>query len=161
MNVTASVAAYNPTRRQKIMNAIYHRTGWWYRLTAKYRKSNMETWAEEELRRAGLYSADSDYAGMIGPAVVDIIKVFGRQGHSGGSASIVHECVCRLMRWKTLTPLTNDPTEWNNVSNYIAAGAKPVWQSRRQSSCFSEDGGKTYYDIDDEKRTIVTAKAAA
>jgi hypothetical protein len=25
-----------------------------------------------------------------------------------------------------------------------------VWQSRRASSCFSTDGGKTYYDIDEK-----------
>ena len=157
MNAIASPAEYKPTRRQKIMNALYPVLRPWYEWSAKYRKSNIEVWAEEELRRAGLFDDDSDYAGMIGPAVVDIIKVFGRQGHSGGSASVVHEAVCRLMRWKTLTPLTNDPAEWHNVSNYIAQGAKPVWQNRRQSSCFSEDGGNTYHDIDDENRTVRTA----
>jgi hypothetical protein len=49
--------------------------------------------------------------------------------------------------FKCLTPLTDAPDEWIDQSG--SAGGKPILQSARQSSCFSEDGGKTYYDLDD------------
>ena len=40
-------------------------------------------WSEEE------FDQDSDYEGMLGTAVYEIIKVFAQQGHSGASAEIV------------------------------------------------------------------------
>ena len=32
---------------------------------------------------------------------------------------------------------------------------KPVFQSKRKFTCFSDDGLNTYYDIDDEKRELI------
>lgn len=45
--------------------------------------------AKRELQLAGLFDQDSDYEGMLGTAVYEIIKVFAQQGHSGASAEIV------------------------------------------------------------------------
>ena len=36
--------------------------------------------AEAELRKAGMFDADADYNGMIGKAVMDLVKVFADQG---------------------------------------------------------------------------------
>ena len=45
-------------------------------------EGNLAKHAEYELRKAGLFDKDSDYGGMLGKAVMDIVKVFAKQGHS-------------------------------------------------------------------------------
>ena len=105
--------------------------------------SNLIKHAKSELTKAGLFKKKSDYEGMIGPAVMQLVRVFSKQGHSGFSAGLVRQIFVRVSSFKTLTPLTDDPKEW------MLVGRKPkTWQSRRMSSCFSEDKGKTYNDID-------------
>ena len=113
--------------------------------------------AEYELRRAGLFDKDSDYGGMLGESTMKLIKVFSEEGHSGFSAHMQIEIFKRLANFKTLTPLTNNPEEWYDVKEYGDPN-KPMWQNKRQSSCFSEDGGNTYYDVDDKDREIKTSE---
>jgi len=116
--------------------------------------SNLELHAERELRLAGLFDKDSDYNGMIGEAVMKLIRAFAGDGHSGHSAMLTLQVFERVARFKTLTPVTSDPDEWEHVDEE-RAGHPGVWQNKRQSSCFSNDGGKTYYDIDaDDNRTL-------
>lgn len=114
--------------------------------------------AEAELRRAGLFDADSDYNGNIGHAVMDLMRAFAGKGHSGGSAMLTLAVFNKLAKFKSLTPITNDPAEWTDVS---AMSGAPMWQNARQSSCFSTDGGKTHYDIDagDEREVRTTEPA--
>lgn len=107
---------------------------------------SLVTHAKEELTRAGLFDKDSDYEGMIGEAVLELVEKFAEQGHSGFSAHLTLEVFQRIASFKTLTPITCDPSEWVDVSEM---SGYQVWQNRRQSSCFSEDGGKTYYSVDD------------
>ena len=111
--------------------------------------------ARRELERAGLFKKESDYEGMLGHAVMKMVEVFAAEGHSGMSADLTLEIFNRVARFKTLTPVTNDPAEW------IIVGEEPngrtVFQNNRQSSCFSNDGGKTYYDIDEKGRPVKTA----
>jgi len=109
------------------------------------------TWAESELRRAGLFDEDSDYDGMIGEEVLRLCKTFSGQGHSGFSAVMTASIFGRLAEWRALTPLTNDPDEWMYIDE-DKAGRPNMWQSRRQCSCFSDDGGKTYYDLDEDRK---------
>jgi hypothetical protein len=110
--------------------------------------SNLEKHAEFELRRAGLFDKDADYGGMLAPAIMKLIKIFADEGHSGMSAAWSLQIFQRLASFKALTPLTNNAVEWNDVSEMSGA---PMWQSTRQSTCFSTDGGKTYYDLDEIK----------
>lgn len=118
--------------------------------------SNLIKHAEEELKRAGLFDKDSDYDGMIAPSVMKMIEVFSAKGHSGMSASITLQIFNRLANFKTLTPITDDPSEWMDVSEY---GPSPAFQNRRDSTCFSTDGGKTHYSIDDPKREVKKTQA--
>lgn len=113
--------------------------------------SNLTNHAQKELQLAGLFDADSDYSGMIGEAVMELIKVFSKQGHSGASASMVRQIFHRVANFENLTPLTDKPEEWMAIGDGQS-------QSVRHSTCFSNDNGKTYYDIDDKKRKIYTSK---
>lgn len=106
--------------------------------------------ARRELTGAGLFSKESDYDGMLGEAVLDLVKTFASQGHSGFSAMTTLDIFDRVAKFKTLTPVTNDPEEWMDVGN-------GQHQSRRCPSFFSNDGGQTYYDLDGDKDVSVTA----
>lgn len=121
--------------------------------------SKLEEHAERELRAAGLFDKDSDYDGAIGEQVMKLIRALD-EGHSGGSMSITLAAFDRVVRFKTLTPITSDPAEWIEIDKGMRSDpAVPVWQNRRQSSCFSTDGGQTHYDIDaGDERAIKTSE---
>lgn len=106
-------------------------------------ESNLVTHAERELQRAGLFDQDSDYGGMLGDAVLDMVKVFSEQGHSGFSAAMTIDILSRVLKYEVLTPITSNPDEWMDVGN-------DMWQSRRQPNIFSTDSGQTWYNLDEE-----------
>lgn len=115
----------------------------------------LSSFARGELEKAGLFDKDSDYAGMLGEAVLELIETFSTQGHSGFSAAMAVDLFSRLANYKPLTPLTSDPDEWMCVTEHTIDG-KPLYQSTRCPSAFSCDGGKTYYDIDEDGQPIHT-----
>jgi len=104
--------------------------------------------AEREMRRAGLYDKDSDYGGMISEAVMALVEVHSKQGHSGGSHWVVMNIFNKVINFETLTDLTNSPDEWMNVTNKGSDG-KPLFQNRRNSAWFCSDVSdkKTWYDV--------------
>jgi hypothetical protein len=115
------------------------------------RDSDWIVWARSEIDRAGLFDPGSDYDGMIGEAVMDLCKTFDQAGHSGFSAMWTADVFERLSRWEPLTPITDDPDEWMVIEEEkLAPGEPTLWQSRRSPGCFSHDGGKTFYDINEE-----------
>jgi len=101
--------------------------------------SNLEDFARSELERAGMFSKDSDYEGMMGDAVMKLIQVFADEGHSGFSASMAVSIFERVARFEPLTPLTGEDDEWMEAS----AG---IYQNKRCSHVFKENGQA--YDID-------------
>lgn len=113
--------------------------------------ANIKEHAKRELELAGLFDRDSDYNGMIGKAVMELCKCFSGQGHSGFSANWVLDIFNQLGRYKTLTPITDDPNEWTEISKEMG-GKKDLWQNKRDPSIFSENKGKTWYCVDDKKR---------
>lgn len=110
--------------------------------------SNLIRHAEAELKRAGLFDKTSDYGGLIAEAVMKLVRVHAEAGHSGASHAITLDVFTRVANFKTLTPITTDPTEWQQVCDANELEPTGLWQNRRQSSLFSRDGGKTWYDID-------------
>ena len=76
--------------------------------------------------------------------VVKVIKTFAEMGQSGGSAEWAIWAINELLRFNNLTPLTNDPAEWMDVG-------PNVWQSKRNSEAFSNDGGVTHYLLSEAK----------
>lgn len=117
--------------------------------------SNLVDHANFELRMAGLFDEDSDYEGMLGNAVVELIEKFAKQGHSGMSAEMTRHLFNKLSDFKNLTPLTNNPEEWVDIS--FLQSSEPGWQNRRNGEAFSDDGGKTYYLLSEVSDTITCA----
>lgn len=94
--------------------------------------SNLVEHAKRELALLG--ETDEEYI----TSIVKVMEAFTSYGHSGGSASAAIPTICDLLQFKALTPLTNNPAEWNEVGDGI-------WQSIRNSEAFSTDGGVSYY----------------
>lgn len=120
---------------------------------------------ENELRLAGYKLepvtneewTDDDYVQSVGNSVYETLKTFISHDHSGLSAQCAIIMITRLLHGGTLTPITNDPSEWINCSNYYKEEYKEgvgLWQSKRDTSCFSDDNLKTYYDIDEEANKV-------
>lgn len=110
--------------------------------------SNLVKHAQKELKLAGLFDKDSDYDGMLGEAVLELVKVFSKQGHSGFSAHQTLKIFNIVADYKPLTPIGSTKDEWMNISDM---SSEPMWQNKRRGTTFSRDGGKTWYDIDDPK----------
>jgi len=107
----------------------------------------LESHAQEELNRAGLFDEDSDYEGLIGKSVLELIQTMSKQGHSGFSAQWVRELFNKLSNYETLTPITSNPEEWQNDKEL--GGDGNLWQNKRNPAIFSKNGGKTWCHVDD------------
>lgn len=110
---------------------------------------SMADYARKELELVGLFDEDSDYEGMIGEAVISLIELFATQGHSGCSADITRSIFDRLASFKPLTELTDNLDDWMKIEE-----ERSLYQSKRSPTCFSYDGGKTYYDLDENNPRI-------
>jgi hypothetical protein len=111
------------------------------------RLAGLKDHAKYELERAGLLGGDSDYGGLLGNSVLELCDCFAKQGHSGASAEMALDIFNKLSHFKTLTPITCDPKEWNDVSEYGSKNASPLWQNKRDPSFFSNDNGKTWWVV--------------
>lgn len=111
--------------------------------------------AINELQKAGLFDKNSDYEGMLGEAVKELLLVFQKQGHSGYSAQAVASIFYKLINGEVLSPLTTADDEWMEITTGL-------FQSNRVShvfidkniserpytidgKAFSDDGGKSYF----------------
>lgn len=95
--------------------------------------------ARRELELAGLLSPESDYGGMLGDAVLQLIDTFSAQGHSGASAEVVIDLFSRVARYEILTPIVEDkPEDWHDVSE---PSGYPCFQHRRLSRLFKDGEG--------------------
>lgn len=74
-----------------------------------------------------------------------VIGEFASFGHSGGSFAATLPVLIELLQFKNLKPLTDNPDEWNHISEDVAGEPGGLWQSARNSEAFSNDGGKTYW----------------
>jgi hypothetical protein len=106
--------------------------------------------AERELAVAGYNDSDVDgYDTAIYNAVMDIVRLFASQGHSGFSAAAVRGLVNILLSFDTLGPLTNNPEEWRFIPEEMSGEPDGLWQNIRKSSAFSSDAGRTYWTLED------------
>lgn len=113
-------------------------------------ESPLRRHAEKELRLAGLFDKDSDYGGLVGPAVMKMVDQFADEGHTGNSAGLCIDLFKQVASYKLLTPLGNPMVtrEYMCVSDYSGTPPETTLQCTRLGSVFSEDSGSTWYDID-------------
>lgn len=71
--------------------------------------------------------------------ILDIVKIFADQGHSGMSAAYAIGALEKLLRFEPLKPLTGDDSEWTEVTD-------GTFQNKRCPHVFKEDGKA--YDIE-------------
>lgn len=117
------------------------------KISFSIRIAGLKDHAKCELERAGLFGGDSDYGGLLGNSVLELCECFAKQGHSGASAEMALDIFDKLVHFKTLTPVTCDPEEWSNVSEYGSKNGPPLWQNKRDPSFFSNDNGKTWWVV--------------
>ncbi len=100
--------------------------------------------AKMELQMVGAFDRDSNYDGAIGEAVMELIEVFAKQGHSGTSAGIISTLFGKLARYEPLMDITGKDEEWGDVRDL--GDGKPWYQNKRCSALF-KDGkdGRPYY----------------
>lgn len=109
--------------------------------------------ARRELELCGQFAEDPSYAQSIVAAVAAFAS-YG--GHSGTSAQVGRWQLSKLLNFEHLAPLTDDPEEWRDVSEYMP-DFDPTWQNIRNSACMSHDGGKTYYSLNEDTDTVYTS----
>lgn len=97
--------------------------------------------------------------------IMNIVEMFGNQGHSGFSASYAIKIITKLLNYDFITPLTGEDDEWMEVTD-------GVYQNKRQGrifkqadrfdgkpyyidgKAFSDDGGKSWYTNGDSFVTV-------
>lgn len=109
----------------------------------------------KELEKAGLFNKDSDYGGMLGEAVKELLLTFQKQGHSGFSAQLTASLFHKLVKGEPLSPLTEAEDEWMEVTDKLFQSRRVpnVFIDKNESEkpytldgkAFSDDGGKTYF----------------
>jgi hypothetical protein len=68
--------------------------------------------------------------------ILEIIDIFSKQGHSGGSAGYVLPILERLLNWEIIAPITGGDSEWEEVGDGL-------FQNKR---CFSVFKSKDRFD---------------
>jgi len=102
--------------------------------------------AQHELTLIGAGEDSADYDGNLRKAVLEIVDVFSKQGHSGLSASITVSMVEKLLRFLPLSPLTGAGDEWNELPVELRSGNIAA-QNKRCSRVFRRDDG-TAFDVE-------------
>ena len=99
--------------------------------------SNLLKHAERELTLIG-YDGKDEYDKMAKDAILELIETFAKQGHSGFSAPYVANMFHKLANYKTLSPLTGNDDEWNDVSDI---SGEMMFQNNRDSRVFKNKNG--------------------
>lgn len=102
------------------------------------RESSLVTYAQNELDLLDIERA-SIYGSAMRDAVLEVLRVIDRQGHSGGSISEFMLLLERLVAFKPMTPLRLDDAEFGE--SYDEEGTR---QNKRMSSVFMDACGGMY-----------------
>ncbi|MEU2589672.1 hypothetical protein ACI2JA_19685 [Alkalihalobacillus sp. NPDC078783] len=114
--------------------------------------------AKNELKRLG--GENDEMQQEINKGILEIVKLFSEQGHSGSTASYSLSILERLLDFKPVTPLTGEEDEWGEP--YDVKDRMQMQQNKRCSSVFrmhydnataydieakvvSDDGGETWF----------------
>lgn len=125
----------------------------WWRARDLFRKrgpSNLELHAMREFKAAGYKPIDEcedDPNKWIQENVLELLRVFSKQGHSGFSAPYCIGTFAKLARFEPLAPLSGEDDEWSDVG---AFSGTTQFQNKRCSHVFkdvADDGTVHCYDI--------------
>lgn len=97
--------------------------------------SNLHKHALAEFRAAGWTDADGKFEDDMQEAickhVLELLKVFADEGHSGSTAPYTVNMFKKLAMFEPLVPLTGEDWEWNECGN-------GVFQNKRCSRVFKQ-----------------------
>lgn len=123
----------------------------------KREKSNMELWAEEEIRiacererRNGTPEGEWDYGVSCYENALKAFRSLMEDGHSGFSIAITLDILNKLVKGQVLTPIEDVDDVWD-ICIYPYNTDYTVYQCKRMSSLFKhvyKDGHVVYVDID-------------
>lgn len=122
-----------------------------YEEVPEERQSNLVDHAKRELEIIGEEPEVVD-------AYLKIVRIFADMGHSGASAMFAAPVIERLLSFKPLSELTDDPEDWIHVGEDIWGEKGGIYQNRRNGEAFSKDGGKTYYLLSDHSNAKIQTK---
>lgn len=133
----------------------------------KEEKSNLEMFAEKELNILLEKCKDEDTEAiemqkLINKDILEIVKVFSKQGHSGFSANYAINRIEKLLRYEPITPLTGEESEWNKLDYnkdtcYQNKRCSRIFKDSKgqaydiEGKIFSEDGGNSWYTSKDSR----------
>ncbi len=108
--------------------------------------------AAYELTKAGMADNSDPEARQVATNTIALVRRIEKMNMTEKQAAYVIEAFSILTQFLPLTPITDDPDEWDkfeidrkNVDTQEVE-KKTVWQSKRATSIFSEDEGKTFVD---------------
>lgn len=107
------------------------------------RDGNLVQHARTELGAAGYFDGETMNAHMAAD-LIDLVRVFSMQEHSGFSASFAIRVFREIASFKPLGPLTGADNEWMDVAE---VSGMPMWQNKRCGHVFKDGDGQAY-DID-------------
>lgn len=93
---------------------------------------------------------NGEYNSEMSKCILDLCELFGTQGHSGFTASYAIELFTKLAQNKALSPLTNNPAEWEDMSSYSDDKPGTLYQNKRDCTVFSYDQLKTWKSVDEK-----------
>jgi hypothetical protein len=113
--------------------------------------SNYITYAMNEFQAAGWVDSNGKWSDSTQQAmcehVMDLLRVFGDEGHSGTTAPYAINLFSKLAKFEPITPLTGDDSEWNEISDECTDEVS-VYQNKRCGAVFKQSNrfdGKPYY----------------
>lgn len=74
-------------------------------------------------------------------AIMELIEVFSKQGHTNNSAGYVISAFKTLAMYETLAPLTGEDDEWRLINDE----PEPKWQNIRNGAVFKNSDGTCWY----------------
>jgi len=93
---------------------------------------------------AEVLKGEDDINDIMADDVLELLDVFCKQGHSGGSAGYAIDIFTKLAMQKPLGPLTGEDSEWVDVAE--VSDGNPLWQNNRCSHVFKDND--LAWDID-------------
>ena len=113
--------------------------------------SNTQTHALTEFKAAGWLDDDGNYIDEMQESIckhiLELIKVFSDEGHSGSTAPYTVDIFKKLAMFEPITPLTGEDWEWTEISREMSGSNNgTLYQNKRCSRVFKDDDGA--YDID-------------